>query len=139
MSLGFRHSTAFAGCLFALPFCLPRLPAHTHTPAGQGILTCAIISSALWTLFLLRCRIQLGFFWLCFCARLGTIRVLLLRWMTAIKADTLTHTHMYTRSLGHTTLTWRGVAILSHEHTLLIRNVGHRLPSLPSLWPRCLH
>lgn len=60
-----------------------------------------------------------------------TIRVLLLRWMTAIKADTLTHTHTQMFVQGHTTLTWRGVAILSHEHTLLIRNVGHRLPSLP--------
>lgn len=36
-----------------------------------------------------------------------TIRVLLLRWMTAIKADTLTHTHMYTGA-HNLDVAWRG-------------------------------
>lgn len=126
------------------PALLPATPlcAHTNTPAGQGILTCAIISSALWTLFLLRCRIQLGFFWLCsvpawvpefYDHKSFTSQ------MDDSNKSRHTHAHTHTWTQAHTTLTWRGVAILSHEHTLLIRNVGHRLPSLPSLWPRWLH
>lgn len=48
------------------------------------------------------------------------------------------HTHAHTHRCTHARagahnldVAWLGVAILSHEHTLLIRNVGHRLPSLP--------
>lgn len=45
---------------------------------------------------------------------------------------THTDTHIHMRAGAHNLdVAWRGLAILSHEHTLLIRNVGHRLPSLP--------
>lgn len=137
MSLGFRQAT-FASC--------PSLPIYPPAclPAGQGILTCAIISSALWTFFCSAAESNSGEISLfspfsLFLALFHPMSYGSWQWVLEFydhksftsqmdDSNKGRHTHAHTR----TTLTWRGVAILSHEHTLLIRNVGHRLLSLAS-------
>lgn len=121
MSLGFRHSTAFAGCLFARP---PAYQASLRTHLrGKGILTCAIISSALWTFFCSAAESNWGFFgFVSVPAWSGSSQWVLEFYdhksftsqMDDSNKSRHTHAHIYTCSQGHTTLTWRGVAWLGY-------------------------
>lgn len=95
MSLGFRHSTKVVNRLAPA-----HVPQHLRS---QRILTGAIISSALWHFSALENPIGVFRFVFALAMRsrvFMTIRVLVLRWMTAIKVHTLAHTG--------TTLTWCG-------------------------------